>query len=77
LKKWAGHEHFVRSVAFQPDGQGMASGGNDCIWKSWNLSSLQSISPGHLVDDEGEKEVFTCSGHTVCFSCSLLSYLLS
>jgi WD40 repeat protein len=64
LRRWAGHEHFVRSVAFQPDGQGMASGGDDKTWKSWNLIWLQR---GHIVDDEVEKEVFTSRGHTVCF----------
>jgi WD40 repeat protein len=56
----------VLSVAFQPDGQGMASGSSDQTWKSWNLSSLQSKSPGHMA--AVGKEVFRCSGHTVCFS---------
>jgi WD40 repeat protein len=68
LKKWAGHEDCVMSVAFQPDGQGIASGSSDQTWKSWNLSSLQSKSPGHIVDAAVGKEVFTCSGHKVCFS---------
>jgi WD40 repeat protein len=77
LKKWAGHKHLVRSVAFQPDGKKMASGGDDKTWKSWNLGQLQSDSPRHKVDNKVEKQVFTCSGHAVCFPCFLLSYFLS
>jgi hypothetical protein len=55
----------VRSVAFRPDGRGMASGGVDCTWKSWNLSQSGS-----------SEEEFTCEGHMVCL-CFLLSYRLS
>jgi WD40 repeat protein len=58
----------VRSVAFRPDGRGMASGGNDRTWKSWNVSQLRS---------SGQVEHgFTCEGHTVRLR-FLLSYGLS
>lgn len=76
LKRWAGHESVVRSVSFQPDGKGMASVCCHYTLKSWNLSSLQPNLHGHRVEDEAKKEVFTCKGHTVCFSLFPLVVLL-
>jgi hypothetical protein len=41
----------------------------DYDWRSWNVSSLQGrlLSSEHTVDDEVEKEVLICKGHTVRF----------
>jgi WD40 repeat protein len=68
---------FLAPVAFRPDGNRLArgGGGSDYTWRSWNVSSLQGqiLSSELMVNDEVEKEVLTCKGHTV-HSFSPLSY---
>jgi len=49
LKTLSGHEHWVRSVAFSPDGQQLASGSSDETIKLWQVSTgqLLNTSSGH------------------------------
>jgi WD40 repeat protein len=84
LKRWEGHAPSIRPVAFRPDGKSLASGGGppDYAWRCWNVSSLlqgRLLSSEHMVNDEVEKEVFTCKGHTVRFfpSCHIPLIALS
>jgi len=44
LRTLSGHIHFVRSVAFSPDGQILASGSWDQTIKVWNLSTSQELN---------------------------------
>jgi WD40 repeat protein len=46
----------VRSVAFRPDGRGMASGGDDYTWKSWNVGQLRSSGQVEHVFTEGHTD---------------------
>jgi WD40 repeat protein len=49
----AGHTHYVRSVAFSPDGQHIVSGSYDKLVKVWSVSA--------------RKEVASLAGHTHVF----------
>jgi WD40 repeat protein len=68
LKNWEAHSKYVMSVAFRPDGKGMASGGYDDTWKNWNygLPRGQSHPSDYMVSDVVKREAFACEGHTVC-----------
>lgn len=53
LERFAGHGHTVRSVAFSPKGEWIASGSQDAtvrIWKPGTKSAVRTFATEHIVD---------------------------
>src|SRR6185437_9051333 len=69
VKTLTGHKSWIRSVAFSPDGQMLASGGEDQIVRLWDVSNpsqahlLKELSPEHY--DKIRRVVFSPDGKTL------------
>ncbi len=64
-----GHSRWVRSVAFSPDGQLLASSSDDRTIKLWNLSNGQEIRTFNGHSDQVVSVAFSPNGQTLA-SCS-------
>jgi WD40 repeat protein len=63
--RWRGHDEYVTSLVFSPDGQSLLSGSWDCRVKQWDISFLSS--PGMANPPvSGMMEISRLNGHTVC-----------
>ena len=52
-----GHSDTVNSVAFSPNGELLASGGDDYRFKLWNIQNRQTIATLEHLTDEGRSQV--------------------
>ncbi|MEM6450028.1 MAG: NB-ARC domain-containing protein [Cyanobacteria bacterium P01_D01_bin.105] len=60
------NKNCIRALAFSPDGQWLASCGDDSIVKVWSVAALQT--PGNETDRRLRFEGHTGLVHTLCFS---------
>ncbi len=67
-EKTDAHSHFIRSVAFSPDGTKIVSGSVDQTIKVWDADSFNLIEtrPGEAMAFSKEAEGVVCDGATIC-----------
>jgi WD40 repeat protein len=76
VARWRGHEGFVSSLVFSPDGKSLLSGSWDRQVKQWDVSFLSSLSLGMVNAPISDMiEISHLTGHMVCCVHPPLSHL--